>query len=152
MEFPKPNLKKSVEQKVSLVSPAVKKEVKKGVRMFEGELEIYQAIIPKFSRAPLRGSMVSGAISVNAGSLESLDIEVTNQNGDVKELSFNYSEIKDGGVFSFDDNGSEAFGILTNDGDNGLRVRFSTGRLAGGGREFLEKDQPLGNQGYQKKK
>ena len=56
---------------------------------------------------------------------------MTNQNGDTKELSFNYSEIKDGGVFSFDDNGSEAFGILTNDGDNGLRVRFSTGRFAG---------------------
>ena len=101
LNLPQPPLKKKVEQEVSLASSAVKKEIKKGVRLFEGELEIYQAIIPKFSRAPLRGSMVSGAISVNAGSLESLDIQVTNQNGDTKELSFNYSEIKDGGVFLF---------------------------------------------------
>ena len=59
-DLPKPPLEKKVEQEVSLTSSAVKKEVKKGVRSFEGELEAYQAIIPKFSRAPLRGSMVSG--------------------------------------------------------------------------------------------
>jgi len=132
VDIPQKISPKLVEQKVSLKSFSnSKKQVKKGLRSFEGELDVYQAIIPKFSKAPLRGAMVSGAISVNAGSLESLDLEVTNQRGEVKEISFNYSEIKDGGVFSFDDNGSEAFGILTNDGDHGLRVRFSTGSFAG---------------------
>jgi hypothetical protein len=132
LEPPKVVAKKDVHQSVSMKSfSRSKNEIKKGVRLFEGDLDIYQAIIPKFSKAPLRGSLVSGAISVNAGSLESLDIEVRNLRGEVKELSFNYSEIKDGGVFSFEDLGIESFGILSNDGEKGIRVRFSTGRFAG---------------------
>lgn len=130
-KLPQVNKENVVKQAVSLKSSSIKKEVRKGLRSFQGDLDIYQAIVPRFSKTPLRGSLVSGAISVNEGSLESLEIEVTNEKGESKELSFNYSEIKDGGVFSFDDNGIEAFGILTNDGDDGLRVRFSTGRFAG---------------------
>ena len=131
LDLPKLPPKEKLVQKVSIKSSGGDKEMRKGVRRFEGELDVYQAIVPRFSKSPLRGSMVSGAISVSDGSLESLDIEVTNEKGEVKDLSFNYSEIKDGGVFSFEDNGSEAFGILTNDGDRGLRVRFSTGSFAG---------------------
>jgi len=132
LALPKIIAKNNIHQSVSMKSfSRSKNEVKKGVRFFEGDLDIYQAIIPRFSKGPLRGSLVSGAISVNAGSLESFDIEVRNLRGEVKELSFNYSEIKDGGVFSFEDQGAESFGILSNDGEKGIRVRFSTGRFAG---------------------
>ena len=91
----------------------------------------YQAIIPKFSKSPLRGDLVSGRISVIDGSVEEFDVSLINVKGEEKNLSFNYSEIRDGGIFSYDDDGVEAFGILTNDGENGVRVRFSTGSMAG---------------------
>ena len=103
----------------------------KGLRNTSGEFDLYQAIIPKFSKSPLRGDFVSGRISVIDGSVEEFDVSLINIRGEEKSLSFNYSEIRDGGIFSYDDDGVEAFGILTNDGEKGVRVRFSTGSMAG---------------------
>lgn len=127
----KKNLEKTVvSQAVSLKSSGQKRS-RKGLRATNGEFELYQAIVPRFSKSPLRGRMVSGRISVIDGSVEEFDVYLSNTSGDEKTLSFNYSEIRDGGIFSYDDQGREAFGILTNDGEKGVRVRFSTGSMAG---------------------
>ena len=121
-------------QKVSLKSSARANKVskaKKGIRLHDGDMRIYQAMVPGFSSAILRGDSVDGTITLRSGSLEEFDVSLINNNGDEKVLSFSYAEILDGGMFSYNDGEKDAHGIITNDGKKGFRVRFSTGELAG---------------------
>ena len=104
-------------------------------------MRVYQAMVPGFSKAILRGDSVDGMITLRSGSLEEFDISLVNNNGDEKVLSFSYAEILDGGMFSYDDGEKEAHGIITNDGKDGFRVRFSTGELAGAILSFGKESQ-----------
>ena len=118
----------------------VKAPIKKGIRLNDAEVYLYQVINSKFSRVPLRGDSVSGKLTVRSGSIDEIDISMVNNLGVERSLSFSYVEIRDGGMFSFDDNGKECHGIITNDGKKGYRIRITTGSFAGSLLSFQTED------------
>ena len=79
----KQKTKQVQEVKLSKSSRLKPKKVakKKGIRLNDAEVFLYQVINSKFSKVPLRGDSVSGKLTVRSGSIDEVDISMVNNLG-----------------------------------------------------------------------
>jgi hypothetical protein len=105
------------------------------------ELILERALHPSVSDQVMTGDMISGNVVVTGGSIESF--HVTLHRGSDKQLSldFSFANINDGGQFEADFGEDKINGIITQNGENGYRIRFATGPLSGSVLNFLTADE-----------
>lgn len=96
------------------------------------DLNLERALVPNLSNTVLVGEeFVRGEVTIGNGSIQGLTFNVVNK--EKKEVSYSISDIQlqDGGVFQVEIDGAESAGVLTNNGKDSYRIRFSTGPLQG---------------------
>jgi hypothetical protein len=73
--------------------------------------------------------------------LNSLSVDITNENGESQSIEIDTADLMDGGTFKAEVNGEEVTGIIFNNGKDGYRMSFVTGPLAGAMLNFVTKAQ-----------
>lgn len=101
-------------------------------------LNLERALVPNLSNTVLVGQdFVSGEVTIGNGAIQGLTFNVTNK--EKKEIAYSISDIQiqDGGVFQVEIDGVESAGVVTNNGKDSYRIRFSTGPLQGAFLNFV---------------
>jgi hypothetical protein len=107
----------------------------------EVELVLERALNQTKSNKVLVGDSVSGRLSLNNKILNSLSVEIRNENGESQSIEIDTADLMDGGTFKAEVNGEEVSGVIFNNGKDGYRLSFVTGPLAGAMLNFVTKEQ-----------
>jgi hypothetical protein len=107
----------------------------------EVELVLERALNQNKSSKVLVGSNVSGRVSLTNKVLNSLSVELKNDNGESQSIEIDTADLMDGGTFKAEVNGEEVSGVIFNNGKDGYRLSFVTGPLAGAMLNFVTKEQ-----------
>jgi hypothetical protein len=117
------------------------KEQKALVVTEEVELVLERALNQTKSNKVLVGQNVSGRVSLTNKVLNSLSVELKNENGESQSIEIDTADLMDGGTFKAEVNGEEVSGVIFNNGKDGYRMSFVTGPLAGAMLNFVTKEQ-----------
>jgi hypothetical protein len=107
----------------------------------EVDLVLERALNQTKSNKVLVGDKVSGRLTLANKVLNSLSIELTNDNGEKQSIEIDSADLMDGGTFKTEVNGEEVSGVIFNNGKDGYRMSFVTGPLAGAMLNFVTKEQ-----------
>jgi hypothetical protein len=107
----------------------------------EVDLVLERALNQTKSNKVLVGDKVSGRLTLANKVLNSLSIELTNDNGEKQSIEIDSADLMDGGTFKAEVNGEEVSGVIFNNGKDGYRMSFVTGPLAGAMLNFVTKEQ-----------
>lgn len=122
-------VKKEVKKAVTASEETSQKEVTPGQKFHIDEaLTLLSAIDPKKTRSALRGNLVQGNAYLNNGELILEGVAIHLETPQQTEMVSTEVRLKGHGAFN-DDNGIA--GVVTNVTKNEIKVRFSTGPLAG---------------------
>lgn len=101
-------------------------------------LSLERALVPNLSNTVLVGQdFVNGEVTIGNGAIQGLTFSVVSK--EKKEITYSISDIQiqDGGVFQVEIDGIDSAGIVTNNGKDSYRIRFSTGPLQGSFLNFV---------------
>lgn len=107
----------------------------------EVELVLERALNQAMSNKVLEGSDVSGSVSLSAKTMNGLNVELRNSNGETQSIEIDTADLMDGGTFKADVNGEEVSGVVLNNGKDGYRISFVTGPIAGSMLNFVTREQ-----------
>ncbi len=107
----------------------------------EVELVLERALNQSKSSKVLVGESVSGRVSLSNKIINSLSVELKNENGESQSIEIDTADLMDGGTFKAEVNGEEVSGVIFNNGKDGYRMSFVTGPLAGAMLNFVTQDQ-----------
>ena len=107
----------------------------------EVDLVLERALNQTKSNKVLVGSSVSGRVTITNKILNSLSVELKNENGETQSIEIDTADLMDGGTFKAEVNGEEVSGVIFNNGKDGYRMSFVTGPLAGAMLNFVTKEQ-----------
>jgi outer membrane lipoprotein SlyB len=107
----------------------------------EVELILERALNQAKSNKVLVGNDVSGQVSLSAKSIDGLEVELRNSNGETQNVQIDHADLLDGGAFKADVDGEEVSGVVLNNGKDGYRISFVTGPIAGAMLNFVTKEQ-----------
>lgn len=107
----------------------------------EVDLVLERALNQTKSSKVLVGDSVSGRVTITNKILNSLSVELKNENGETQSIEIDTADLMDGGTFKAEVNGQEVSGVIFNNGKDGYRMSFVTGPLAGAMLNFVTKEQ-----------
>jgi len=107
----------------------------------EVDLVLERALNQTKSNKVLVGDKVSGRVTLTNNILNSLSIELRNDNGETQSIEIDTADLMDGGTFKAEVNGEEVSGVIFNNGKDGYRMSFVTGPLAGAMLNFVTQEQ-----------
>lgn len=107
----------------------------------EVDLVLERALNQTKSNKVLVGASVSGRVTIANKILNSLSVELKNENGETQSIEIDSADLMDGGTFKAEVNGEEVSGVIFNNGKDGYRMSFVTGPLAGAMLNFVTKEQ-----------
>lgn len=107
----------------------------------EVDLVLERALNQTKSNKVLVGDNVSGRVTITNKILNSLSVELKNENGETQSIEIDTADLMDGGTFKAEVNGEEVSGVIFNNGKDGYRMSFVTGPLAGAMLNFVTKEQ-----------
>lgn len=104
------------------------------------ELILEKALNPVKAADVLIGDAISGSATVRGGSIERLSVTLHRGTPNETSLEIQFAEINDGGQFETQVGDEMVSGILTNNGNEGFRIRFATGPLQGAMLNFVTEE------------
>lgn len=104
------------------------------------ELILEKALNPIKAADVLIGDAISGSATVRGGSIERLSVTLHRATPNETSLEIQFAEINDGGQFETQVGDEMVSGILTNNGNEGFRIRFATGPLQGAMLNFVTEE------------
>jgi len=105
------------------------------------ELVLDKALNPDKSKDVMSEDQIEGHLSLRNGNLEQLSVILNKGTDKAEILEFDLAKINDGGQFEADLGDELVTGMISYNGDNALRVRIITGKLAGTMLNFLTAEQ-----------
>ena len=88
----------------------------------------------------ISGDNISGHAFLNNKTIQKLEVEIKNINGDIQNLTIDSAELSENGIFKTEENGIEIFGEVVNNGKSGFRISFIKGPMAGKVLDFITKE------------
>lgn len=119
------------------------KEVEVKEELVQGEIELFleRALNQSKSTKILTGSDAIGEMLLTKDSIESLRITLSNTNGEVQNIDIATVKLMDGGSFKAEVDGEAVSGVVFANGQDGYRLSFVTGPLAGAMLNFVTNEQ-----------
>ena len=106
----------------------------------EVELNLDLALNKTKSDEALSGNEISGHVFLNDKALKGLEVEMTNKDGEIQNITIDKAELTEDGTFKSMVNGAEVSGVVVNNGKSGFRINFFTGTMAGIELDFITKE------------
>ncbi len=116
----------------------LKLDVEGDDKLLEVDLSLERVSAPRLSKTILINNpdkvseteTISGTLNVSEGTVNQLQASVVTKKGEIN-INLDMIELKDGGVFEHEQDGVAHTGILTNNGQGSIKVRFSKGPYKG---------------------
>ena len=112
----------------------------------EVELVLERAVNQSKSNEILEGQDAVGQVSLSSKAINNLSVDLKNSNGEIQNIQIDNAKLLDGGTFTAEVNGEEVSGVVFNNGNEGYRISFVTGPIAGSMLNFVSKEQMQKNQ------
>lgn len=107
----------------------------------EVELTLERVVLPENPGQILKNESIQGSVTFKAKELHNLTVAVQTIAGVEKNISINFAEIGDAGAFTVDVDGEDVSGIFFNNGNDGFRMSFVNGPLAGAQLNFMTEEK-----------
>lgn len=107
----------------------------------ETELVLERALNQSKGSKILTGADAVGSVILKGNNISNLTVTLHNQNGENQSIEIDSADLMDGGAFKAEVDGEEVSGVLFNNGKDGYRVSFVTGKMAGAMLNFVTKEQ-----------
>lgn len=104
------------------------------------ELSLDKALNPQKSAEVMIGEKVYGTVTVNKASIQDLRVEIARNTNLAQTLEIGFAELNDGGQFEAEVDGQNVTGVFTANGQDGYRITFASGPMAGAMLNFIKKD------------
>lgn len=107
----------------------------------ELELSLERVVLANNPSKVLKGSEIEGSVTFLNKELHNLSVSVQTESGEEKTIMINFAEIGDAGAFTVDVDGEDVSGIFFNNGNDGYRMSFVNGPLAGAQLNFMTEEK-----------
>lgn len=107
----------------------------------EVELTLERVVLAENPGQVLKDSDIQGSVTFKSKELHNLSVAVQTIAGEEKNISINFAEIGDAGAFTVDVDGEDVSGIFFNNGNDGFRMSFVNGPLAGAQLNFMTEEK-----------
>ncbi|MCK6594234.1 MAG: hypothetical protein L6Q33_03470 [Bacteriovoracaceae bacterium] len=107
----------------------------------EVEMVLERAILQENPGQVLKDSEIQGSVTLKNKELHNLSVSIQTIAGVERNISINFAEIGDAGAFTVDVDGDDVSGMFFNNGNDGYRLSFVNGPLAGAQLNFMTEDK-----------
>ncbi len=107
----------------------------------ELDLVLDRVVLQENPGSVLSNGDVQGNVTVKNKEIHNLTVSVQSASGVEKNISINFAEVGDAGAFTVDVDGEEVSGIFFNNGNDGYRMSFVNGPLAGAQLNFMTEEK-----------
>lgn len=105
------------------------------------ETVIERALFPERSSEILKGTRVSGELSLTESTIESLSFSLEISENEIIDFAQVGVELQAGGSFQVENDGEVVSGIVANSGKAGIQINFASGKLKGLVLTFVTQEQ-----------
>ncbi len=107
----------------------------------ELDLTLDKVVLQENPGKVLSNGDVQGSVTVKNKEIHNLTVSIQTASGIEKNISINFAEVGDAGAFTVDVDGEDVSGIFFNNGNDGYRMSFVNGPLAGAQLNFMTEEK-----------